>query len=634
MESTKKPVQHFVTDDEDEGWLSTTGHLLVSLRQENEDDTELLGAPSRTLGRVRYGSLCTQVALALFPLLFVALASTAISLNTQPTSLAGERVERAIALSPSIFPIIFAAIVSKFFRTLALFLAERGTTLGTIERLVGSQSLFSTVEKQFVLRGQYLLGCSMILLWILSPVGGQLALRLLSISPSFATYNSTIRYLPIAASLTSSMEGADAIGSGWASYGPIFMTSLITSRGWSNSSQDLYGNTKIPSLDRMGSVHAVDADGWIVLNDSQTIPYSSILGVPVVGIPPAGWLSFDIQSRYMVVDCSTPVLQINSTIFYNDSGTNDGSGAKDWLSGASFTTQQPEWNSSSEAPLKALFNISSTNDIGRASDISFASCSVSPRDVQSSVYCRDQLCRVLAMRKLPVEVSSWKRQYFLVRQSLDVLPLATIGTIRHGSLSSSSLTEQWIQEPDSTYDMFQLTNLSRLPEATLSRNFELMFNTFFQSTFGAEYLFGNLSTNMSLYDNITHVTNPLEQTLDFNTSQVTITKLEGQQYTCNIKFASLLIVISSILFLICIISITIETNTLAPDILGYVSSLTRDNPFVPCGEASYLDGLDRAKVLNDMMVGIGDVKPGSETGHIAVASTAEMTRLQRDRAYH
>lgn len=466
----------------------------------------------------------------------------------------------------------------------------------------------------------------MILLWTLSPLGGQLALRLLSKTPSIQTFDSTIRYLPMAASLESTMYGASGIDSAWPSYGPIFMASLMTSRGQNDSSQDLYGTVKIPSLDRLGSGHVADIDSWTVLNYSQTIPYSSILGIPVVGVPRTGWLSFDLVSRYMAVNCGAALLQTNSSVFQNSSAKT-GEGFADLEQGASFTIQ------SSENPFKTLFNISSAND-AKMRNVSFASCSISPRDVQSSVYCRDQSCRVTAMKKLPVDFAFWRdHQVHEISMSLGVLPLATIGTIKHGTLLSSSLPELWLQDPDSTYDMSHFAHLWTLPEETLSRNFEIMFNTYWQSTFGSRFLFGNLSADMSLYNNISDSLLPFEPPIDFNTSQVTITKFEGQQYTCNIKFASLLIAISCILFLISITSLILETRTLAPDILGYVSSFTRDNPFATCSEASYLNGLQRAKALNEMKVLVGDVQPGSESGYAAVAATDRALRLQRNRLY-
>lgn len=41
----------------------------------------------------------------------------------------GEKVERAIQISPTVFPVVFAALIGRFFRAAGLYKAERGSTL-------------------------------------------------------------------------------------------------------------------------------------------------------------------------------------------------------------------------------------------------------------------------------------------------------------------------------------------------------------------------------------------------------------------------------------------------------------------------------------------------------------------------
>ncbi len=64
-----------------------------------------------------------------------------------------------------------------------------------------------------------------------------------------------------------------------------------------------------------------------------------------------------------------------------------------------------------------------------------------------------------------------------------------------------------------------------------------------------------------------------------------------------------------------------------------MSSYTRDNPFAELGQASRLDGLERARAMREFQVTLGDVNIGCETGHIAFAITAEVQRLQKNRVY-
>jgi hypothetical protein len=475
----------------------------------------------------------------------------------------------------------------------------------------------------------------MILLWALSPLGGQSALRLLQVSPRLASANATIRYLPIDASSMTAMNGASGALIGWPSYASIYMTALITSRSQQNSSQDLFGNVRIPSLDSLTPPLTVGNQSWTTVNYSQEIPYSSMLGIPVVGIPVTGNLSFNIVSRYLAIDCNTAIHVANSTVFQNTSA-GEGAGFSTYDEGGNFIIQRGGYPSPALAnDTIASFNLTSPNGPG-TDDVSFVNCSMAPRDVESSIFCSDQSCQVTAMRNLTVDLSSWWNTDFPdISISFGFLPLTTVGVVNHGSKMTSSLTEMWLQDPDSSFvaEAFgEFANLSQLPLPTLSRNFEVLYNTYWQSTYGAQYLFGNLSTDMSLYNNISGAVFG-EPVIDFNTSQVTITSSDGEQYACNMTFAAFLLIISCLLFLAGMASLVLMSMTLAPDILGYVSSYTRDNPFAALDQASHLDGLERARAMKEMRVTLGDVNIGCETGHIAFAVTAGVQRLQKDRVY-
>lgn len=83
----------------------------------------------------------------------------------------------------------------------------------------------------------------------------------------------------------------------------------------------------------------------------------------------------------------------------------------------------------------------------------------------------------------------------------------------------------------------------------------------------------------------------------------------------------------------------LRINTLAPDIFGYVSSLTRDNPHIQLPtEGSALSGMDRARMLKGVRVRIGDVQSGtvgeSSVGRIGLAPVnAELRPLHSGGVY-
>jgi hypothetical protein len=79
-----------------------------------------------------------------------------------------------------------------------------------------------------------------------------------------------------------------------------------------------------------------------------------------------------------------------------------------------------------------------------------------------------------------------------------------------------------------------------------------------------------------------------------------------------------------------IFGIVLEATRKAPEFSLNVSSLTRDNPFIrlPSG-GSTLDSLDRGRLLQNVRIRMGDVRPDDPVGYIAIASCDEKGRVMR-----
>ncbi|CAH0048169.1 unnamed protein product [Clonostachys solani] len=634
-----KPLDH--SEISEDVATNHQGNLPRSSPPLNGTDKPSIYEPKK-LRRTQYLSSLGQILLTIFPLLFIALTGAAISLDNKSTSKTGLITQQAIALSPTVFPIVFAAIVGRFFRSLGLHWAERGVKLGTLERLIGSQTLFSAIERQVLLRGQYVLGISIITIWALSPLGGQSALRLLTVSPEVFSTNTTIRYLPIVLSLNTVMSpafGSRSPTSSWSQWGSIFMTAVTTSYQYQNSSQDLFGNVRIPSLD---SLPSISNDSWTVVNHSESTPYSSLLGIPVGGLLANGTISFNLVSRYFAIQCRSSK-HISSvpradSLFLNTS-SRESAGSWAYKFGGSFVvqltfTRRNGYFSETYNETNIPFNITSMNNGAPLDDLSFIDCSMEPQDVESSVRCVDRLCKVTAMKKLPLGFDSWRYESLLaIERSFWYFPVSILAAVPAGSLMSSSILEVWMQYPYTALYSPRFTNLSTVSLPMLSRNFENLFNTYWQSTYGYKYLHGNLHADVtdSSYDNIT--AGRLKGPVDFNTSHALSTRIIGEKYQCNMTFAAILIVISGLLVLASLATIALMNATRAPDILGYMSSFPRDNPYATFEQASYMDGLERARELREMKITVGDVSPREEIGHIAFAATVEVQRLKEDRLY-
>lgn len=102
-------------------------------------------------------------------------------------------------------------------------------------------------------------------------------------------------------------------------------------------------------------------------------------------------------------------------------------------------------------------------------------------------------------------------------------------------------------------------------------------------------------------------------------------------YGCNYGWLAVLMISNLVLLAINILGSLMRIRTLSPDILGSLSTLTRDNPHVadnvPAGGTT-LDGLERSRLLFDVRVRLEDVKEESSVGHVALGSH---TSLQKAR---
>ena len=119
-------------------------------------------------------------------------------------------------------------------------------------------------------------------------------------------------------------------------------------------------------------------------------------------------------------------------------------------------------------------------------------------------------------------------------------------------------------------------------------------------------------------------------------------RTSSRVYKVHDVWVILLTYISFGLVVCSVASIIMQAIILSPDILGHVSSLTRDSAYFESLELdSTLDGPNRAHLLQDLRVSIADVRPHHDIGKIALISSSRnsdsanvvYSRLKRGRLY-
>ena len=463
------------------------------------------------------------------------------------------------------------------------------------------------------------------MLWALSPLGGQASLRLLDYGNSPTTSPQNISYLnPEKASILA--EGADAVQTLGFEVNALYLSALFTPPAGQASAVDTWSNVKIPTIEKLESTSKSDADGWYDVPVKNT-SYSSLVGLPIDNSRISGLYHFYVESLYMTLDCPTV------SDFTNENVSNGGFSLQ--FTGVDSTQSLLHPNQTSYPPVKPWgVNFSALSFI--ESDNAFtANCTLTRSSVESNVTCRHESCSVAQIRRSKFDQRP--PGYTPLYSGAGVANLQYYWPISGGSEheGSSTPTEYFLADPTmrslSTSRNSWGVSLKGLSAALFSERFSLLLNTYWQCSLVPWYQTGDFPSN----------TSSLNDDLDgdgvqpFNTTMTTVTTY-ADIYVCNKVWAAILFIASIALVLCGVCGTIAKYMARGPDILGYVSSLTRDNPYIdlPLGGCT-LDGLERARLLKNLKVKLQDVTGEDEIGHIALSSaeTLPTTNLVPGRLY-
>lgn len=198
-----------------------------------------------------------------------------------------------------------------------------------------SQTLFSTVTGCLNLRYFDLWSLSLMMVWAFSPTGGQGILRSISLEPKHTKDTIPLAYYPSNNwSVSSAMgwNGASSSADIRTLVGTIFRSALaapsaavLHSNGSSPSlgdaidrlgglkeairlsRYDVWNSIRIPFLEMLPEYDVKRPSDWVNISNSTLAPYSSLMGVPLRGLPVSeqGNLSLVLQTNYHTLHAST-----------------------------------------------------------------------------------------------------------------------------------------------------------------------------------------------------------------------------------------------------------------------------------------------------------------------------------------
>ena len=449
-----------------------------------------------------------------------------------------------------------------------------------------------------------------------------------------------------------------------------YASALLQSNQSLLSPQDPYGNVRIPRLEQSNGT--ADSDGWITVSEfSSPVQYASLVGVPVTADLPDGQANYSIEASYLNFTCDQgQILDDNSwtawrsilgLIWANETYANktpmdtseddvrsffldtylrfDDDERLGELEGLSYNTS---WTPDS------LLNATRSIVWGSyvPAGLMYTNCSVTYVHVEASVNCSSpRACAVSRIRPSQQDVRSIQATAFdigtISSNFFDLFPLATGHNSQSGQSSPTEVFMSTLSSPFTSAAQRmaeqEFVDLLTLSATDFSARLSLVMSTYWQVSFGAVTYNGGIPPGAAVANTDWSDQSKVEGANDNSfialstTAQTTTTQ---RIWVCNFLWLALLLTSSIVVLLLGVVGMILKLRLKAPDMLGFVNSLTYDNQYVPLDAGCTVDGMDRTRFLYDLKVRVGDVCGTERVGHVAFAAAkSDVVGLSRSRLY-
>ncbi|KAF2759790.1 hypothetical protein EJ05DRAFT_484697 [Pseudovirgaria hyperparasitica] len=463
------------------------------------------------------------------------------------------------------------------------------------------------------------------------------------------------------------------------------------------SKVDLWGNPRIPRIDTLVNVTA-DNNGWLPVPDVLTPgQYSALVGIPVAGVLPVDEVDLEVTSSYLEFSCpwqgklpysgneTLPLGRIwglngttrrigenvfgdalkgTQTTFFLDTDT-PFTDAR--LNGINYDADVPEYNfpfdkdePSLRDPRTITFGSRYWPPNETESYTILRWCTVTARYVDVVFRCDKGSCLANKMRKAEkyskrnnnITVLDWNTT---TTNLFEQLPRSH-GSVQFGRSEEMTMTEKYIRGALNVYSTgTQVVDMEHVTMEDFNDRFTRVMNTYLHLAQGPFAFAGNIPPiaafgpyGNSTMENGTAMTAATSGVTNYGDSESVVAPWYGfpsmatnktfqKVYQCNFLWLAVMEASSGILLCLGIAGLIMKIRCRAPDMLGYVASMTYDNPYVvlPAGGCVF-SAMERAQRLKRMEVRIGDVQPRSKMGHVAFASVqghSGIGSLQKERLY-
>lgn len=558
--------------------------------------------------------VCAFAVLVTVPFLWLAVAMAKYH-HEEVSDSRSNFIKQATATASTLFTILFAAVLGSTLKRLATWRLQNGIRLGHLEQIMQSRTVFAALTTMVSFRALNLTALVLFFAWAFSPLGSQASLRLISTGIIFKADSSLVSHVDtIGNNIFDSVSGVSSL---LTSLKPSYVGSVLGPTSLKASSMDLYGNPRIPWL---RTDLEKDENGWQDLTNVNftEASYSSLVGLRVSSLANRN-SSFVVETTYMNLDCEKPKDETPIEISFNvTAGINGTFSGPNTTAGATGSGIYPSWQVAMDQYVSRAYFYGYPELLVNSSDADIpqgtmlwqsphgpwvSRCKINQVYVESNVTCYSVVdaqlphCAVLFQRESPKKHAPSTVTTLSFTETFRSLSNAWIlATDPLTSSGYSSLSEYYLQNTSATFILSgngrDYANYTNVTAEEFSQRLGQLLNSW--------VLGSQLSADTMQYS-LTY-----QNTTAFYTEARPV-------YICSWAWLTVYCLGIGVMFVAALVSIYCAFNTTIPDILSYCSSLTRDSRFFASAKGgSTLDGLVRAKILQDVEVRLGEVADTSE----------------------
>ncbi len=555
------------------------------------------------------GNTAVDVILFICSVAFLTFALIVNSYDQAPTAehrVAVSRLLEATKYGPTVFPILFAAVVGRATHAVLLWRLERGDYIGVLDLLAGSTSLTSTITSQLKLRIISFFGISLIVLWALSPIGGQASFRQMSFGNHITVQPSPFNYFVSVGSMD--LYGDSDRTVYYSIVNSLYLASIVAPKSVKSSPRDTWGNVKIPLIEHYEQASTSDDQGWFTMHDevqsNESTTYSSLVGIPISGLNASGFINYDMNLETMYLRLNCPVYNVSDWVIPHDAKNATGMGASFWWYDNTTMRGLDNIYDSHLPP----FNFSYTT----WGMLGMSQCTLTTTYVEAQVSCPIALnCSTSKIRRSRLKhpptahtqldypsYGGYGNWYLFVYEFV-----TAIG----GHPATPTLAEEYLTLPN---DPTQLLQSPSWPEPFSNETFAIrlgqLMNTYWTCTQGLYVIPGSIFPEQGAHGNTTGSKSSQQEVM-----------IVSKGWVIALCIASIIMIAASLMS-----PIVHYVLTRGPDLMCNISSLaTQNNPHISLPlTGTFMDAGERARLLKSTKVRLGDIDHQCEIGILAIAS--------------